>query len=109
MPEGRRWARTGRTVEPDPAWVDADGRSATSGSSTSLLTVDCSSARRTARRTMTLRHGTETSAAGAVRRLRPDGPVLRGRRRRARPVPVVPGEARETPVTKGEAWSVDGT
>ena len=22
MPEGRRWARTGRTVEPDPAWVE---------------------------------------------------------------------------------------
>jgi xylulokinase len=23
MPDGRRWARTGRTVEPDPAWVEA--------------------------------------------------------------------------------------
>ena len=22
MPEGRRWARTDRTVEPDPRWVE---------------------------------------------------------------------------------------
>ena len=92
--DARRWARAGRTVEPDPAWAEAAGEPIPAVPAT----LSAVTGLRDARRQQTSGRPEHDHACSAMRAVRSDGAVQRGGGRRPRSVPrVLEQAARDSP------------